>query len=251
MRLALLLCFLAGPATAASRVLITTSTRVGLSEKVARDLLARLEAGLARDGLTFERATQSCDGERACLVALAKAGQQDAVVAVALVMSLKSIVVDLEAVSAKTGTVLGQANFKLKGPDAPLPESLTLFARGLSEQLELEAKPAPVDAPLKAVLEPPPPPPSLVIPVAAPSRAPVVVTAVGAGVALVAAAVLIGVGASTQAQLPPRESTLPPLSLERAQQLVDGANGAYTGAAIAGGAAGALGVTALILAVTR
>jgi hypothetical protein len=250
MRLALVLWLVAAPAFAATRVALTTSTRVGLSEKVASELLARLEAGLALDGLTFERATQACDGERACLVALAKAHQQDAVVAVALVMSLKSILVDLEAVSAKSGTVLGQANFKLKGPDAPLPESLTVFARGLAEQLALEAKPTPVDAPLQPVLEPTLAP-ALVLPVAAPSRAPVVITAVGAGVALVAAAVLIGVGASTQAQLPPRDSTLPPLSLERAQQLVDGANGAYTGAAIAGGAAGALGVTALILAVTR
>ena len=168
-------------------------------------------------------------------------------------MSLKSIVVDLESVSVASGTVLSQANFKLKGADAALPESVTAFARGIAEQLELEAKAARVvsDAPIKPHLEPAPPVPALSLPVApAPSRAPVVITAVAAGVALIAAGVLVGIGASTQSQLPPRDSALPPLSQDRAQQLVDGANTAYTGAVISGGAAGALGVAAIILGLT-
>ena len=251
--LVLMFCGCAGSAFAAGSVLVTTTTRVGLNEKIANELLARVESALTREGLLAKRITQACDGDRACLVELGKKEAHDAVVAVSLVMSLKSIVVDLEGVSVASGTVLSQTNFKLKGVDAPLPESVATFARGIGEQLGLEAKmkTKTIDAPVKAQLEPPPPAPALVLPEEAPrSRGPVMITTIATGAALVAAVVLFGVAAGQQNQLPPRDSMLQPLSRERAQQLVDGANTAYTGAAIAGGAAGALGITTLILGVT-
>ncbi len=237
---------------AAGKVLMTPSTRVGLNEKIAGDLLGRLERVLSQAGLTLKRVTQACEGERSCLVELGKKEAQDAVVVVALVMSLKSIVIDLEAVSTASGTVLGQANFKLKGPDAPLPDSVTAFARAIGEQLALEAKARDfvADAPLKAMLEPPPEP-ALTIPLApSPSRTPVIISAVGAGAALVAAIILFGVGSSAQSKLPPRDSMLAPLPRDQAQQLVNDANTAYTGAAIAGGAAGAIGLAAILAGVT-
>lgn len=249
--LVLMMCGCAGASFAAGKVLVTTTTRIGLNEKIASELLVRIESALTQEGLLGKRVTQACDGARACLVELGKKEAHDAVVAVSLVMSLKSIVVDLEGVSVASGTVLSQTNFKLKGADAPLPESVTTFARGVREQLELEAKTRQLDAPVKVQLEPPPPTPSLVLPDEAPrSRGPVMITTIAAGAALVAAVVLFGVAAGQQSQLPPRDSMLPPLSRERAQELVDGSNTAYTGAAIAGGAAGALGITTLILGVT-
>jgi hypothetical protein len=239
---------------AAGKVLVTAATRVGLNEKIASDLLTRVEGELSKEGLTSKRVTQSCDGERACLVELGKSTAQDAVIAVSLVMSLKSIVVDLEGVSVASGTVLGQTNFKLKGADAPLPESVAAFARSVREQLEAEmkARQLALDAPVKPVLEPAAPTaPGVEVPLTnPPTKRPVMITTIAAGAALIAAVVLFGVGASQQAQLPPRESMLPPLAPERAQELVDGANTAYTGAAIAGGAAGGLAITAIILGVT-
>ncbi len=257
MKHVLLMMWLCGAASVSfaegRQALVTASTRVGLSEKIAGELLLRVETVLTREGLIVKRVAQSCDGERACLVALGKDEARDVVVVVALVMSLKSIVVDLEAASTATGTVLSQTNFKLKGPDAALPDAVVLFARGIAEQLDLEAKARKrlADAPLEPRLAPALPAPELLVPIApAPSRVPVVISAVAAGAALIAAAVLVGVGAAQQGELPPRDSNKPALSPERAQQLVDGANGAYTGAAIAGGAAGALGLTAIILGVT-
>lgn len=252
-RLLTLWCLWSFSAFAAGKVLVTTATRVGLNEKIAHELLTRVESALTQEGLVVKRVEQSCDGERACLVELGAKEAQDAVVAVSLVMSLKSIIVDLEAVSTASGTVLSQTNFKLKGPDGVLPQTVTVFAHGIEEQLEAEAKlkRLAVDAPTRTVLEPPPPTPSLNVPLTpSPSRTPVTIASLGAGAALVAAIVLFGVGASQQSQLPPRESMLTALAPERAQQLVDGANTAYTGSAIAGGAAGALGITAIILAVT-
>jgi len=123
-------------------------------------------------------------------------------------------------------------------------------------QLEAETKAAtPVvsDAPLKApALEPVPPPAVVVLPpMPVRSNTPVVLTAVGAGVALVVGAVLVGVGASTQAKLPARDSSSPPIDAATAQRLVAETNTAYSGAVVAGGAALGLGVTALILGVAR
>ena len=251
-----LLCLTAVPVLAQKHVLFVESSRVGLTDKKASEFLARIEAALTKEGLVLARAKPACEGERTCLVAAARAEAQDAVVSVALVMSLKSVIVDLEAVSVATSTVLAQANFKVKAADSTLPDTVPTFARAIGEQLGAEAKAAleakrAADAPVKVQLEPPAPAPVVVLPVApAPSRLPVVLTAVGAGVALITAAVLVGVAVSTQSQLPPRDSTREPIPLDRAQQLVDGTNTAYTGAVIAGGAAGALGVTALILGVT-
>ncbi|MDP2271799.1 MAG: hypothetical protein Q8K32_13755 [Archangium sp.] len=252
-RLLVMVCLFPLTSFAAGKVLLTATTRVGLREKFANDLLTRVQAELMKEGLTTRQVTQSCDGERACLVELGKNEAHEAVVAVSLVMSVKSIVVDLEGVSVASGTVLGQTNFKLKNADAPFPESVTTFARGLGQQLEAEkkARQLALDAPVKPVLEPAEMQQVEVVPLAAaPTKGPVMVTSIAAGAALIAAVVLFGVGASQQAQLPPRESMLPPLAPERAQQLIDGANTAYTGAGIAGGAAGGLAVTAFILGVT-
>ena len=255
MLLVLLVCAPSFTALAAGQALITATTRVGLSEKLANDLLARVENELARQGFTSKRVTQSCDGERGCLVELGRSAAQDVVVAVSVVTSLKSIIVDLEGISVASGTVLAQTNFKLKGADAPLPESVTAFARSLGEQLALEAKARAMlalDAPKKPVLEPSASAePGVEVPLTTPPRrGPVVFTTIAAGAALIAAVVLWGVGAGQQAQLPPRDSMRTPLPPERAQQLVDGANTAYTGAAIAGGAAGGLALTAIILGAT-
>jgi hypothetical protein len=254
---ACLCCFASAPAWAGPQLLLTESSRVGLTDKKASELLARLEAALVKAGLSLERVKSECQGERPCLVTQAKAAGREAMVSVSLVMSLKSVIVDLEAVSAATGTVLAQANFKVKPAETALPESVNAFAHSIEEQLEverraaLEAKRVP-DAPLKVELVPPPTTPLAVVlvPAASPSRAPVVITAVAAGAALIASAVLVGVAVSTQAQLPPRDSTRDPLPLDRAQQLVQDANTAWTGALVAGSAAGALGLTALILGVT-
>jgi hypothetical protein len=249
----LLWCCVAASAQAQpkTKVLLVESSSVGVTQKKAVELLSRLEAVLIKEGLAPKTVRLACAGERACLVAAAAAEGQDAVISVSLVMSLKSVIIDLEAVSTTTSTVLAQANFKVKATDASLPDAVSTFARSIGERLD-EAKKIVADAPVKVQLEPPAPPPPLevVIPVTPPSRAPLVLTAVGAGVALVASAILVGVGASTQAQLPRRDSTADALPLDRAQQLVAGANTAYTGAVIAGSAAGALGVTALILGLT-
>jgi len=249
-----LLCLEAAPALA-QNALFVESSRVGLTDKKASEFLARIEAALTKEGLVLARAKPACAGDRTCLVTTARAERQDAVVSVALVMSLKSVIVDLEAVSVTSSTVLAQANFKVKAIDSTLPESVPAFARAIGEQLAAEAKAAleakrAADAPVKVQLEPPPATVVVLPPAPLPSRAPVVLTVVGAGAALIAAAVLVGVGVSTQSQLPPRDSSRDPISRDRAQQLIDGTNTAYTGALIAGGAAGALGLTALILGVT-
>ncbi len=250
-----LLCLWAASSLAQPKVLFVESSRAGLSDKKADELLGRIEAALTKKGLVLLRATPPCAAQRACLVSAAHREAQDAVVSVALVMSLKSVIVDLEAVSAATSTVLAQANFKVNLTDTSLPETAAAFAGAIGEQLEAEAraardaKKAAADAPVLVKLEPVEA--AVVVPMTPPpSRAPVVLTAVGAGVALVTAAILVGVGASTQAQLPPRDSTREPVSIERAQQLVDGVNSAYSGALVAGGAAGALGFTTLILGLT-
>ena len=240
---------------AGKQVLLTQSSRVGLTDKKATELLGRLEAALSKE-LGVLRVNLDCQGERACLVAKVKEAGRDAVVSVSLAMSLKSIIVDLEAVSTSSGAVLAQANFKVKPTDVSLPDAVGSFARSLGEQLDAEARAAleakrVADAPVKVALLPPlADVPVVTFPATPPSRAPIVITGVAAGVALVASAVLLGVALSTQAQLPPRDSTRDPISLEQVQRLVEGANTAYTGALIAGGAAGALSLTAIILGVT-
>ncbi len=236
--------------TATPKVGLTIGSRVGVPEGEAITVRDDLKKALVVTGLEVEAADWSCGADHACLRDKGKAAGLGAVVSLTLARGPVSITVDIEVVSTQTGAQLAQYTWKWKrGAERALADGLQVLARNLAapivaHQNAVTQSDAPVKDSLVLVLTPLPKPE---LSANQPSRAPVVVTAVGAGAALIACAVFTGVAVANHGELPPVGSGRELIPLARAEQLRDAANGAYTGAAVAGGVAAGLAVTSLVL----
>lgn len=236
--------------TTPARVGVTLASRVGVSDADALTVERAVSEALRQTGLEVMALTLTCRGEVSCLQSLGRERGVQALVSVGLARGPTQVIIDVEVVSVSSGQVLGQQTWKWKSEAAvdSLRELMASFAAEIAQRVHREHSPEAADAPLQPrllpqrVLEPPLP--------QGPSRAPVVVMAVGAGAALVATAVLTGAGLSQQAMLPPLGSGRPPLPRAQAEAIAGGANDAFTGAAIVGGLAVGLAVTTVVLWVT-
>ena len=233
------------------RVALMTGSRVGVGEKEAAQLSARLGNELKAAGLSVLEVSLPCRGEYACLQEQGRALDVEAVVSLTLASGPRQVAIDAETVSVRTASSLDQRSISWKNKQ-PL-ESLDPLLRECAVQIAARVLAArPPDAPTQVALTPSLPVEALPVVVLKPppvSRAPELVTG-GLTLALgIAAGVLTGVAADQQARL----AAEPPFTLTREQavQRRDTANGTYTAAAASGGVAGALALTALTLWLVR
>ena len=246
--LVLALALTAGP----PRVALMTGSRVGVGEKEAAQLSARLGAQLKTAGLAVLEVNLPCAGDLACLQTQGRDVGVEAVVSITLAAGPRQIAVDVETVLVASGVSIDQRSLSWKNKqnlDA-LEPLLRECAGAIARTVLAQRLP---DAPVKVVLAPElpvTPHPELVGP-GAPrvSRAPELIVGGGAVALGIVAAVLAGIAAGQQQQLAAAE----PFSLTRAEATAqrDAANGTYTAAAITGGAGGALAITTLALFVVR
>lgn len=238
-------------AAAPPRVALMTGSRVGVGEKEAAQLSARLSSELKAAGLSVLEVSLPCQGEYACLQEQGRAVDVEAVVSITLASGPRQVAIDVETVSVRTARSLDQRslNWKNKQPLESLDPLLRECAGQIAARVLAERPP---DAPTQVSLTPSLPvaaPPAVVLAPLPVSRAPELVTG-GLAVALgIAAGVLTGVAADQQARL----AAEPPFTLTREQAVErrDAANNTYTAAAVSGGVAGALALTALTLFLVR
>lgn len=244
----LLLSLLVGATPA--RAGLMTASRMGVSDAETQAVEQAVSAALQKAGLEVQPWSPACRGEVSCLQEQGRASGVDAVISLGLARGPTHIIIEVEVLSVRSGQVLGQQTWKWNQTlvdslrAATEPFAVEMGARVQRERLVAIA----ADAPLQRKLVPEVP--LVSAPVARPSRAPAVISTIGASVALGAAAVLTGLGVAQQSKLPPLGTSRPALSHGEAEQLARGANDAYTGAAVAGGVAGALAITALVLWMT-
>lgn len=240
-------------AAAPPRVALMTASRVGVAEKDAAQLEARLSRALGEAGLQVLAVSLPCNGVYSCLQEQGRALDVEAVVSITLASGPRQVAVDVETVSVRSGGVLDQHSigWKNKQPVTTIASMLEDCARAIATRVLAER---PVeDAPKVVVLTPPPPVVATPLVIAPPpppvSRAPELVTGGLAVAAGIAAAVLTGLAAGQQQQL----DRAAPYSLTLAQATAqrDAANGLYTAGAVTGGAAAALALTSLTLFLVR
>ena len=234
-----------------ARVGVTLASRVGVSDADTLTVERAVSEALSQTDLEVMSLTLTCRGEGDCLVRAGQEHDVQALVSLGLARGPTHVIIDVEVISVLSAKVLGQQTWKWKSEARidSLRELMANFSAEVAQRVRSERAAAAVaDAPLQPRLlpqrVPEPPLPQ------APSRVPAVVFTVGAGAALVATAVLAGAGLSQQAALPLLGSPQPPLPREQAEAMAAGANNAFTGAAIAGGLAGGLAITALVCWVT-
>ena len=258
---------------------MATSKRPG-ADQYTTQTAERVHAALRRENvpglLELDEATKllnsagipdprTCQATRACVGKLALIfGPKGVVVSVDTARAGNALAIILQAVSGDGPRVLNSTELTLpigkESEDAALP--IVLFARELKAKLEAEApkevavEPKPEeDKPVKTTLDPPPPEPPLVVakPPPGPGKA-VGGVLLGVGAASGVAAVIMSVvsGAAVteyQGSLTAggTESNKPMSEL----RVIQGrANGAATGALIAGGAAVGLAVVGVVLLVS-
>ena len=239
-----------------ARVGVTLASRVGVSDADALTVERAVSEAMSQTDLEVMSLTLTCRGEENCLMREGQEHDVQALVSLGLARGPTHVIIDVEVLSVRSGKVLGQQTWKWKSEARvdSLRELMASFSAEVAQRVRSERAEAAAtavvvaDAPLQPRLLPQ----QLAEPTLpqAPSRAPAVVFTVGAGVALVATALLTGAGLSQQAELPLLGSPRPPLPLDEAQRIAEGANNAFTGAAIAGGLAGGMAITALVCWVT-
>lgn len=246
--------------SAADPVDVVVSRSIATTPERAQDLLERVTEALAQAGLKVRAPaetrrllpagtqTAACAARRPCVRELGVALGARAVVGVDVGHVTGQMAVNLEAVLTADGQRLAQHSFAIDsdGYPARLAPELEKFSRALALALP------PEDAPVAAKLEPSPvkEPPVAVVAEAARPVGPIVLGSTAVLAAVVAVSLAM-VGASTGGQLERAKSThqgLPASTLSRsdAEAIAASANGQYTAAAIAGGAALTLGAGALL-----
>jgi hypothetical protein len=209
---------------------------------------AELDGALAKAGAP---SLSSCEGHKECLPSLGQKLGLAAVVGQEASQVGGDLAIRLEALSVVDGHRLAKHRFVVAAPGtaADLKRELAPFVRTLLEALD-RLSPARPDAPLAAEaprLTPTVPPPHLET-----ARSPLVFVAGGSAVAAgIAAGALVGLGAQQQNDLAitgttPAGQRFSSLTRAQAQARMDGANGLYTGAAVAGSVALALGVATVV-----
>ncbi len=231
------------------RVALMTASSVGVGAKEAAQLNARLTSALREAGLQVLEVSLPCQGEYACLQEQGRAVDVEAVVSITLANGPRQIAIDVETVSVRSASALDQRalSWKNKQPLEVLEPLLRECAVLIATKILAERPP---DAPVKVSLTPVEPVrPEVVIPAVAVSRVPEAVTGGAALVLGLVAAVLTGVAADQQARL----GGEPAFTLTRDQAVArrDAANGTYTAAAVSGGVAGSLAISALALLLVR
>ncbi|MBL8940505.1 MAG: hypothetical protein JNM69_38525 [Archangium sp.] len=184
-------------------LLLAASPSTGLLVELGRGdvkpaLAQKAQKALMREfaGAGIEVVASACTS-RACALTEAGASKRDVVVLITAAMVLKTVVLDLEAVSVKTGNAFGQTTLRVKETQLEQPLGLQDFTKSLVEQLSLEqAEPAPpppavVAAPVVPVLVVTPLPPA-----SAPSRTGPIASFIGAGAFAVAGGTMALLGIS-------------------------------------------------------
>ena len=238
-------------AAAPPRVALMTGSRVGVSEKEAAQLSARLSAQLKAAGLTVLEVNLPCQGDAACLQTQGRDVGVEAVVSITLASGPRQVAIDVETVLVATGASIDQRslNWKNKQP----VELIDPLLRECAEAIALKViAQRPVDAPVKVALTPEvvvTPAPLITAPPPGVNRTPELVVGGGAVALGIVAAVLTGIAAGQQHDLAAAKPfTLTPVEAN-AQR--DAANGTYTSAAVTGGLAGALAITTVTLFLVR
>lgn len=242
----------ASPATG-----LTLSAQLGKATTPPSVYLDAVEQELLAHKVPVRRLQLTCDGNRECLLAGAKAAQLPGLVAVTIAYKKKQATLDLEGLRTSDGTTAAQLTFTVTGR---LSDADRAAVRQFSAQLVAALEEKPKDAP---VAETPSPLPRLE-PVASPDREPAAVTAaqvkpqrskapawILGGTALAAGAtagVFLGLarGAHTELEVNPAQYTR-----AEAQNSVAEANRNYSIALGAGLAAGALATAAIIALVAE
>ena len=238
-------------AAAPPRVALMTASRVGVGEKEAGQLSARLSAQLKVAGLTVLEVSLPCEGDAACLQTQGRDVGVEAVVSITLASGPRQVAIDVETLLVATAASVDQRSlsWKNKQPVDLLDPLLRECAEAIASKVLAQRPP---DAPVKVALTPEvvgTVAPLITPPLPLVSRAPEAIVGGGAVALGVVAAVLTGIAAGQQQAL----ADAPGFTLTRAEATVrrDAANGTYTAAALTGGAAGALAITTLTLFLVR
>lgn len=245
-------CLAAAPATG-----LTLSAQIGKATTPVSTLLDGIEQELLAGKLPVRRLGLACDGERDCLLKGAKAAGLPGIVSVSVAYAKKQATLDLEALRASDGVVVGQLTFSViagRFTEANR-EALRRLAAQMAEALTspksdtpvVEVKPKLVADAVVA------PPPELVAPAPAPaaarrSKVPAWVLGGAAVASGVTSAVFLGVASDANGRL---NADPNPMTRAEAELTAAAANRDYTLALATGLAAGALATGAILWLVTE
>ncbi len=251
------------PRDAPPKVGLAVALSVNVPPEREQNVLGLIAQGLAEGGLPTVRVRDECKADVSCLRSRAQARGLDGLILVTLAPGSRGVAVDLDALELAKGASIAQLTFTAGSTlDAERARSLQAFAVQVRANLPVTGGPPPVtDVPVAQqgsevtppVLEPAAPvtEPQLGLneprqPPRRRSSAPWIVGG-SAAVAGGGSGLLYALGRAAEASANANVDGRSELTRAEAEDRIERANRRYTGAAIAGAAAGALLTTAIVL----